>query len=119
VSLNENILSALLKAENDYQAALKNAAKKADDYSVEQIKKREEYLENMKRDWLAFEKTENEKFERTLFEDGQKMEAEASEQKKQLKINQQKKADAISERLKEEVLSLYGDCQNGETRAEL
>ncbi|MCL1795027.1 MAG: hypothetical protein FWG34_14325 [Oscillospiraceae bacterium] len=112
-------MSALLKAENDYHAALANASKKADEYSGQQTKKREEYIEALKGDWRAFESSEKEKFEQTLLEDGRKMEAKAAEQKKRLRTSQQKKADAISERLKEEVLAAYGGRQNGKARPEL
>ena len=107
--MNEDILYALLQAENEYQAAMKNAVKDAEDYADDCRNKQIAYIEELKQNWHLFEKSEKEKLEKRLSDDEQKLEIKAAELKRQLKISQEKKADLISERLKGEVLSLYGN----------
>jgi len=107
--LNEDILYVLLQAENEYQSAMKNAVKEAEDYADGLRNKQAAYIEELKQNWHLFEASEIEKLEKRLFDDEQKLEVRAAELKEQLKISQKKKADMISERLKKEVLSLYGN----------
>ena len=107
--MNEDILYLLLQAENEYHAAMKNAVKDAEDYSDECRKKQAAYIEELKQKWHLFEDSEKSKLEKMLFENGQKLEIKAAELKERLRTGQKKKADQISERLKKEVLSLYGD----------
>ena len=106
--MNEDILTLFLQAENEYHNAIKNAAQKGGDYADDSKAQQNVYIEKLKHDWYLFEKTETEKLSKMLFDDEQRLEAETAESKKRLKINQKKKADLISERLKEEVLSLHG-----------
>jgi len=107
--LNEDILSVLLQAESEYHAAVENAVENAGIYTDDCRKKQSAYIEVLKQDWDSFEKAESDKLENMLLKDEQKMEAEMEELRKRLKISQSEKADIISERLKEEVLSLYGN----------
>ena len=107
--MNEDILYVLLQAENEYQSAMKNAVKEAEDYADGLRNKQAAYIEELKQNWHLFEVSENEKLEKMLFDDEQRLEAKTADLKEQLRISQKKKADLISERLKEEVLSLYGN----------
>jgi len=101
-------LALLLQAENEYNTAVKTAVSEAENYADGCKKNQNAFIESLKQEWHLFEKSENEKFEKILDENEQNLEAKTKELKKQLKINQERKADFISERLKEEVLSLYG-----------
>jgi len=102
-------MSMLLQAENEYHDAVKNAVKRAENYADNSKKRQAAYIEILKSDWDSFETDENAQLDKTLADDEQKLETEMEELKKHLKISQEKKADMISERLKEEVLSLYGN----------
>ena len=106
--MNEDILYLLLQAENEYHSAMKNAVKEAEDYADECRERQNGYIEELKKNWHLFENSENGKLEQMLSENERKLEAKAAELKEYLRISQKKKADLISERLKEEVLSLYG-----------
>jgi len=106
--LNEDILSLLLQTESEYHAAMKNATKEAEDYADDSKEKQNAYIEGLKQEWDLFEKAENDKLAKMLADDEVRLEAKTAELKEQLRISQKKKADLISERLKEEVLSLYG-----------
>jgi len=108
--LNEDILALILQAEDEYHDAVENAAKKAEDYAGERKKNQNAYIEELKHNWRLFETSENEKLALRLSGDEQKLEAEMDELKKRLTVSRDKKADQISERLKKEVLSLYGSC---------
>jgi len=107
--LSEDILSLLLQAENEYHAAMENAVKDAENYADDCKKKQAAYIEDLKQDWHLFEKSENDRLDKMLDEKEQDLETKMAELKEQLKISQQKKADLISERLKEEVIFLYGN----------
>ena len=107
--MNEDILSVLLQAESEYHAAVNTAVKKGENYADNCRKKQSAYIETLKRDWDLFEKTESDKLKNTLSDDEKRMDKEKEESKEKLKISQKEKADTISERLKEEVLSLYGN----------
>jgi predicted nucleic acid-binding Zn-ribbon protein len=88
---------------------MKNAVKAAEDYAAERRGEQNAYIEELKQNWHSFENSENEKLEKMLSEDEQRLELKTAELKDKLRISQKKKADMISERLKEEVLSLYGN----------
>ena len=107
--LKDDIICLILQAEKEYHSAVRNAVTEAESYAEECKKKRNADLEDLKSEWHLFEAVENEKFQKSLSEDKQKMEAEMIQKKEQLKICQGKKMEIISERLKREVLSLYGD----------
>lgn len=107
--MNEDILSLLLQAENEYHAAMENAVKKADSYEEDSKKNQAGYIDKLRREWDLFEKSENDKLAEMIAGDEQKAEKRAEEQKRQLKESQVRKADIISERLKRGVLSLYGN----------
>ena len=100
------MLSQLLQAENEYRAAMKTAAKKADIYADDCEKKQDVYVEGLKREWQLFEDAENDKLAKMLAEDERRLEIKTAELKELLQISGEKKADIISERLKREVLSL-------------
>ncbi|MCL2814761.1 MAG: hypothetical protein FWD23_09195 [Oscillospiraceae bacterium] len=103
--MNEDILSLLLQAENEYHAAMENAAKEAEVYEQDNEKNQAGYIDELKREWDLFEKSENRKLAQMIADEEQKSEKKAAEQKNQLKESQKKKAEIISERLKKEVLS--------------
>ena len=107
--LNKDIMYIIMQEEKEYLNTVKNAVNEAERYGNDSKKKQSVYIEGLQQEWYLFEKAENEKFQKALIEDEQKMEAEIVKSKEWLKICQKKKADIISERLKEEVLSLYGN----------
>lgn len=102
-------MSLLLQAENEYQIAMKSAVKDMEDYADECRQRLNAYIEELKNGWNMFEKMENEKLAKMLSEDERRLENKTVELKKHLKLNQEKMAEIISERLKKEVLSLYGN----------
>ena len=103
---NEDILNLILQAEKEYQTIMKNSVIDAGQYVDEGKAKQDAYFEELKRDWYLFAKGESQKYLKMLYEDEKRMETEIAELKEQYKLCQKKKADSISERLKEEVLSL-------------
>jgi F0F1-type ATP synthase membrane subunit b/b' len=106
--LNEAVISSLLGAEDAYHAAVKKAMTDAENYANESKKAQRAYLEALKQEWELFEKTELKNLKIRLAEAEQKAEEETARIKERLKAEQEKKADMISDRLKEEVLSLPG-----------
>jgi len=104
--LNEDILSLILQAENEYHAAMKKTAEEAEGYADGRKKEQDAYIEGLKRDWHLFEESENKKLAEMFEENEKKLETEAAELKKRLIASQKKKADLISGRLKKEVISL-------------
>ena len=106
--LSGDILRLLLKAENEYRAAIEKAAEEAEIYAGDSKKKQADYVEELKREWHLFEKSEHEKLDKMLEENEKKLDVKTSELKNRLQINQKNKADLIGERLKSEVISLYG-----------
>ena len=107
IILKEDIINLILQAEKEYHNKLKKAVTEAEKYADDCKKKQGAIIDEMQEEWYSFEKAENEKLKNALYEDEQKMEIEMAKSKEQLKIRQIKKADLISDRLKEEVLSLY------------
>ena len=107
--LKEDILNLILQAESEYHGTVRNALKEAEKYVDGCKEKQSAYIEDLKQEWHLSEEAESEQFGKTLSEDEQKMEAEIAELKKRLKICQEKKMDSVSERLKKEVLSVYGN----------
>ena len=107
IILKEDIISLILQAEKEYHNTMKKVVTEAEKYADDCKKKQSAYIDNMQEEWYSFEKAENDKFKKALYEDEQKMDIEMAKSKEQLKIRQEKKAELISDRLKEEVLSLY------------
>jgi hypothetical protein len=107
--LKEDYISLLLQVENEYHNAIIKAVREAEAYAGECRQRQDAYLDGLRREWYLFGKTENEKLLETLSRQEHKLELETAGIKRQMKENQIKKADLISERLKEEVLNLYGD----------
>ena len=99
-------MSLLLQAEDEYHDAVKNAAKRAEDYANECKNRQSAYIEELKQNWRLFETSENEKLVKRLSEDEQRLEEKMTELKKRLKTSRDNKAEQISERLRSEVLSL-------------
>ena len=106
--VKKNILDLVLQAENEYHDTMKNGVKEAEAYTAQCKERQSDYIEELKNEWHLFEKSESEKFEAALLKDRHEMEARMAKMKEQLKILQSGKIDLISERLKKEVLSLYG-----------
>jgi len=102
--LNEDILSLILQAENEYHAAMKNTFEEAEKYAGDSKKEQDDYIENLKLGWHSFETSENETLAKMLEENEKKLDAETAELKKQLSVRQKDKAGPISERLKKEVV---------------
>ena len=113
--MSDDILHLILQAEKEYHDAVKNAAAEAENYAEECKLRQNADMERLNEEWQSFEEAANEKFQKSLSEDEKKMEAETAQKKEHLRIRQKEKIDAISERLKEEVLSLYGDRKDGKT----
>jgi len=107
--LREDIISLIIHAEHDYHDGVKKAIAEAEAYADERKKKQIVYVDWQKREWERFEKSENAKLEKKLAAAEQRLEKETAEMKNRLKTAQEKKVNQISERLKEEVLSLYGN----------
>jgi hypothetical protein len=107
--MKDNILNLILVAERDYLDALDKARLNGERYVDERRKAQDEFLEELKQEWLSFEKAEDERLQKMFVDEQRRMEAETVEQKKELKRLQEVIADTISQRLKEEVLSIYGD----------
>jgi len=101
-------LSLLLQAESEYRAFVADAEKKAGDYAGECKKNQRAHLEGLKGEWERFERSENDRLEKMLSEAEQRLEKMAAGLKARLKADQGKMAGAISDRLKGEVLGLYG-----------
>jgi len=108
--LNDGIISLILRAESEYRDAVRGADIKAEDYADECAQKQDAYLNRMRREWAVFEKEENENLQKRLLETEQKTERDTAELKERLRACQSEKAEAISERLKREVLAVHGDC---------
>ena len=108
-SMSDDIIGTILRAESDYNFALEKAVEEAEKYAQDSRNDQSAYLEELRKDFHAFEKSERDKFDKTLFESLRKMDAENATLKEQLKACQSDKADAISDRLMKEVLLLYGD----------
>lgn len=104
--MEEDILSLILQAETEYRSFVEKAAEQAEGYAAECKERREAYIETLKQELNAFEKDENESLALTLAENERAMENEAAELKERLRACQAKKAEAISDRLAKEVLSL-------------
>ena len=107
--MNNEIMSLILQAEKEYQESMKKAVREAEVYSDECSDKRSSYIDELEREWELFKKSEDDRFKYKLAEDEEMMEAKKTEMKGRLRARQEAKADMISERLKKEVLSLYGD----------
>ena len=106
--MNEDYIALLLQVENDYHNAIKKAVSEAE-AQADLLKQRQKaYVESLRKEWHAYEKEENDKLNKTIAEDNIKIESETAVSKERLKTLQMKKAEMISERLKEEVLGLYG-----------
>ena len=107
--MKDNILNLILEAERDYLDALDNARLNGEGYVDERRKAQEEFLEKLKQEWLLFEKAEGDRLQKMFDDEERKMEAITVEKKEELRKLQEIMADTISQRLKEEVLSIYGD----------
>ena len=106
--MKDDILDPILQAEKEYHHAMKSALSEAERYVDDCKEKQAAYLEKLNREWHIFEKAENQKFEKRLADDEHRMEAETALLKSKLKSRQEIKAESISERVKREVLAIYG-----------
>lgn len=107
--MNKGIVSLIMQAENEYHDAVKKAAAEADIYAADCAKKQKAYLDEQKREWERFEKAENEALKEKLLKAERIIEKETEQKEDRLRACQEEKADSISERLKMEVLTEYGN----------
>jgi len=107
--MTEDVISIVLRAENDYHFAMNNAVEEAEKYAEDSKQKQGAYLDELRRDFHQFERAQRDRFEKTLFESMLNMDEENAAVKAQLKNCQVEKAKLISKRLKKEVLMVYGD----------
>ena len=101
-------MQLILKAEGEYRDSVKSAATEAEDYADARKKEQSAYFDVLKQEYQLFEKAENEKMKNAFSEQQRQIEEETVNAKLLLKERCDKKAEAISERLKKEVLSLSG-----------
>jgi len=107
--MREDFLTLILQAEDEYHHTLQKATANAGQYAEDCRTEQSVYIEQLKNEWRSFEKVEDDKLNKMLAEDGQKLEDATSRLKEQLKAYHGMKAELISERLKQEVLSLHGN----------
>ena len=107
--MNEDIISTILRAENDYHYALKRAAQEAEKYERDNRNAQSAYLEELQSSFRTFENLQRDEFDKSLFESMRKMDKENNTIKEQMKVCQINMAEIISDRLKKEVLSAYGN----------
>ena len=107
--MKTNVLELIIKAEHDYRDTVDNAVTEAEKYVDERRKAQSDHIMGLEYDWRAFERAENEKLEEALLNDKRLLEEETEKTMEQLKELQSRKLDSISDRLKEEVLSLHGN----------
>ena len=107
--MKTNVLELIIKAENDYQDTVNKAVSEAEKYVDDQRNEQSANARRLEHEWTLFVKSENMKLERALQNDKQQLEEETERAMEQLKELQSRKLESISDRLKEEVLSLHGD----------
>ena len=107
--MKTNVLELIIKAESDYQDIVDNAVVEAELYADDRRNEQAACAQRAELEWSSFEKAENAKLEMALQLDKQRLEEETERAMEQLKELQSRKLDLISDRLKEEVMSLYGD----------
>jgi len=107
--VKEDTLSILLQTENDYHNAIKTAVSEAGKYVAGRRKEQAEYLDELKRSLRSYEETEGKKMSQALLAESDRMEEEAIKLKEKMKACQASMAKQIVQRLKEEVLSSYGN----------
>ena len=107
--MDDKIISLILQAENEYRDAVLRVGERAEVYADNCMKKQAADFREQKQALTLFEETENESLDRMIADDEQRMEKETAQIKKRLRACMEEKADAISDRLKKEVLCAYGD----------
>ena len=107
--MNDNMISRILRAEAEYHAALEKVSQESDLHKEGLQKKQNEVLDNVKRQWHLFDETCDLKYNEELSKQQEELEQDFLRRKQELKTRQQQKVDIISDRLKKEVLTLYGD----------
>jgi len=117
--LKKDVLSLILQAEGEYDAAVRFTIKEAQQYTEARRREQAAYIEGLRQEWLAFENAESEKLEQLLTARESELMDELEQQKVRLKLCQEAKAGPISERIKEEVLSLHGDSPDGKNSTDI
>ena len=107
--MKNDVLKLIIQAEIGYQEAVKDAVDAAEKYVGERRDEQSAFIKSLEEDWDDFEQKENTVLTEKLTSNEVQQEAALEKRKEDLRIRQQLKADAISERLKEEVLNLYGN----------
>ena len=105
----EDVISVVLRAENDYHFAMSKAVEEAEKYADDSKEKQGAYFEGLRRGFHDFEEAQQEEFEKTLYDSMRKMDEENAISRDQLKNCQHTKSEQISKRLMKEVLHQYGD----------
>ena len=107
--MKNDVLKLIIQAEEDYQQMVKEAVHAAERYVDEQRDVQSVYVKSLDDEWALFEEETNRSLEEKLAISEQQQEAALEKRKEDLQLRQQAKAENISERLKEEVLTFYGN----------
>jgi len=107
--MDDNIINIILRTENDYRETIEKAVTAAGSYTEDCRNGQNDFFNELRDEYHIFEKTEREQFEEALRLGMSEMDEEHAMMKKRLKACQEQKAGLISERLKKEVLAIYGD----------
>ena len=115
--MKKSALDFVLQAEAEYRETIQKSTAEAESYAEQRKERQAAALEDCQYEWYLFEKEENEKLSGMIERDRAAMEAERIKIKKHLKNLQEQKIESIGERIKKEVLGVYGNRENGEARA--
>jgi hypothetical protein len=105
----DEVINLILQAEQNYHDAVEQAVKAAEGYAEESREKQRVFQDGVKQEWRAFEQAESERLAALLAEAEREAEAETAKMRERLKACQEEHIEALSERLKKEVLSLHGN----------
>ena len=107
--MSDNIISRILQAEAEYHAAIKKVTQESETHKESLQKQQSQVLDEIKQQWRQFEVTSDAEYQRELNRRLGELERDFQRRKLELKNSQHSKIDLVSERLKKEVLSFYGD----------
>ena len=107
--MGEDIVARVLLAEEDLQSALREAENRAQLEVDVRKKEQESFLNTLRLAWDQFESEEAAKLSQRLQQKEQQLAKQTEQLKMELRQRMLAKADAISERLKQEVMAAHGD----------
>ena len=107
--MKNDVLQLIIQAEEDYQKTVHEAVLEAEQYVDEQRDKQSVYIKQLEEEWTLFEGKENRVLEEKMTANQVEQEAILEQRKIELQARQQEKKADISERLKKEVLTFYGN----------